>query len=398
MIATLLLMAVAAPPAWAVDPVARDVAAVAGLVYPQGVNQQSYGKSPIVDYDGDGDLDVLLSAHLAEWPLMSNRGNGTFARVLPRTFMPADRHSCVAADFGSIGGTGRPDGRPDVYCVTGSCKGTCPGPNHLFIQKADHSFAEVGTAWGVNDPGPPARDTAALDYDRDGLMDLAVANATPSAVPSPDRLFRNLGGRFQLVASSVVNRETNSVCVVAGDIDNDGWTDLLFCSHGTIMVYRNVGGTFRDITSQMPWSMRSQAWDLELADLNADGRLDLLRVQLKRLHVWLNQGGGRFPATPSYTHILQEAHGVAAGDVNLDGMPDVYVVQASNATLDDVMLINNGSGASYHAMPIPQLRVGSGDAVETFPNWRGTGRAAFLVTNGDLKNRGPVQLIAFSTR
>lgn len=397
-VAGALLTTVSVSLVHAADPVARDVAISVGLVPPQGPNQQSYGKSPIFDYDGDGDLDVLLSTHLAEWPLMRNRGDGTFASALPGTFFPADRHSCVAADFGSIGGTGRPDGRPDVYCVTGSCKGTCPGPNHLFLQRANGTFAEAGAAWGVADPGPPARDTAALDFNHDGLMDIAVSNTTPSAVPSRDRLFKNVGGRFELVTNTVVNRVTTSVCVEAADLDRDGWTDLVFCGQGSVLVYHNAHGTFQDITPSMPPSIRRNAWDVDLTDLNGDGRPDLLRLQPKRLDVWLNQGGNRFPSTPSFSYPLQQGRGVAAGDVNLDGKADIYVVQASNATVSDVMLINDGNGASYHTMAVPQTRVGSGDAVVTFPNWRGSGRAAFLVTNGDLKNRGPVQLIAFSAR
>jgi hypothetical protein len=254
----------------------------------------------------------------------------------------------------------------------------------------------MGAAWGVADDRPPARDAAVLDFDRDGLWDLAVANTTPSAVPSPNRLYRNAGGHFDPVAGSVVGLEVGSVSVAAGDLDGDGWTDLVFGGSGHVTIYRNLHGTFGDVSADQPPSIRRNAWQVELADLNGDRRLDLLRVQARRLDVWLNQGGGRFPARPSFSYPLARGRGVAAGDVNRDGKPDLYVVQAENAAFDDVMLLNMGGGDAFRSLPIPQIRVGSGDAVEVFPDWHGTGRAAFLVTNGDLKNRGPVQLIAFS--
>ena len=86
---------------------------------------------------------------------------------------------------------------------------------------------------------------------------------------------------------------------------------------------------------------------------------------------------------------------MAAGDVNLDGAPDVYVVQGENKLYPDIMLINDGDGASFHATPIPQVSEGEGDIATAIPSWRGTGRAAFLVTNGKWTTPGPSQLIVF---
>ena len=122
----------------AADPVARDVGPAAGLL-PHGLtNVSTQGETPVFDYDGDGLLDMVLSTHGGStWPLMRNNGDGTFSEVV--NFSKTDRHGCAAADLGSPGGDGRPDGLPDVYCVTGACKGTCTKnyPNHLFLQQAD---------------------------------------------------------------------------------------------------------------------------------------------------------------------------------------------------------------------------------------------------------------------
>ena len=152
------------------DPIARNIASTAGLLCDGKVSCLTQGEHPVFDYDGDGRLDILLAGHgAAPWALMHNDGNNTHftkAFEFPRT----DRHGCVAADVGSPGG-GRPDGRPDVYCVTGACEGKCTAawPNHLFLQTPRHTFVEQGVAWGVADIHGRGRVPLVLDLNRDGL-------------------------------------------------------------------------------------------------------------------------------------------------------------------------------------------------------------------------------------
>ena len=217
----------------AADVVAHDVAAEVGLNFHGEVLAKTQGMMPVFDYDGDGDDDVLLSTHGGTpWALMQNQGDWTFKEVLNGTFFKADRHGCVAADFGSIGGYGRPDGLPDLYCVTGACKGTCKKeyPNSLFIQRPDHTFVDVATSWGVADPHGRGRKPIAFDFNNDGLTDIVVANEGPSIYPPLNRLFKNVGGRFEEVTNSPVESNLGSECAVWGYLDSDKWRDLVFCS------------------------------------------------------------------------------------------------------------------------------------------------------------------------
>jgi hypothetical protein len=386
-----------APEARAADPVARNVAAAAGLTY-SGTTQ---GESPVFDYDKDGDPDILLSTHgTRSWPLMRNNGNGTFTEVLAGTFFTQDRHGCVAGDFGSTGGTGK-DGLLDVYCVVGACQGNCTKeyPNELWLQKPDRTFVNVGRTWGVADVHGRGREPVTLDHNKDGRLDLAVANEGPSIYPALNRLFRNAGGGFQEVTGSAVRAAKHSECVEAADTNGDGWPELFFCStissSNRVITYKNNSGTFQDITSTTPYR-GVPAREIELKDVNKDGKPDLLIVQQTRLTIRLNASGG-FPNV-NYSYTLSEGRDTAVGDVNLDGWPDIYIVQGKNSQYGDVMLINNGNGVSYRTMPIPQVSTGDGDVATTIPNWLGTGRAAFLVTNGKWGSPGPTELITFAAQ
>ena len=206
-----------------------------------------------------------------------------------------------------------------------------------------------------------------------------------------------MGGRFDEAADPVVRREKASECLVAADIDQDGWTDLLFCGgrdpQAGALTYRNVAGAFQDVTRETAYRT-VPARAIELVDVNRDGKPDLLLVEPKRLTVWLNTSGG-FPRI-DFSYPLDEGHDIAVGDVNLDRVPDIYIVQGKNELFDDIMLLGTSTAVGYRAIPIPQAVEGEGDLATTFPDWDRSGRAAFLVTNGRWSLAGPVQLIAFS--
>jgi hypothetical protein len=104
---------------WAADPVASNQVAAAGLTWTGG----SQGDAAVLDYDKDGDFDLVPSRHGGDvWPIMRNNRNGTFTKVFGTVLVRDDRHGCTVADFGTAS-SGSKDGWVDIFCVEGACRG-----------------------------------------------------------------------------------------------------------------------------------------------------------------------------------------------------------------------------------------------------------------------------------
>ena len=132
---------------------------------------------------------------------------------------------------------------------------------------------------------------AVLDFDRDGLLDVFATGGGAFAGESgastrglPGKLFRNLGGlKFEDVTTSagLAAAPYYSHGALAGDLDNDGWPDLLVTGYRGMTLYHNrpasdgKGRQFQDVTEN--WGLRDDRWCTSAAwgDLWGAGRLDL---------------------------------------------------------------------------------------------------------------------------
>ena len=380
---------------------ATDIVESAGLAG----TSHTQGENCVFDYDLDGIRDVLLMTHgAAPWVLMRGLGGGGFAPGRTLTTEHDDRHGCATGDFGGLTATGDPtgpDGLPDVYATVGACQGTCtrPYPNELWIQLADGSFVESSAKFAVEDERGRGREPLSLDFDGDGADDLFVGNETGVLYPSPNRLFLNSGGQFQEEQGIAAGDEVGSLCVAAADIDGDGLVDLANCGNSKLQIFLNEAGeTPEDATSELGVPAGLGTKDVEFGDFNGDGALDLAMVQVGTLRVRLNRGGA-FPRE-DFRKSLGIGRDAAIGDADGDGRPDIYVVQGNNSEIPDILLLNAGpepanGGWRFQEASIPQAAEGDGDTAQALPDWEGSGRAAFLVSNGKWTTPGPRQLVFF---
>lgn len=363
---------------------ATDVAAAAGIAR---TTNDSEGNSVVFDYDGDGTTDLLLGNHgRAPWELFRGDGDGTFTRT--QTLRATDRHRCTTADFDT-------DGRPDLYCSVGAGSGhSASKSNELWLQDEARRFVETPGVWTAVDPSGRGRDSTAFDVDNDPFPDLFVGNAVPVDFPSPNRLWRNVGGlSFLEDTTSGLTQSHGGYCAEPSDYDGDGWDDIFVCGSRAYLYRSTLGVTFQDRAVELGLTTE-RPWDADWADVDGDGDGDLVLTGTTFVRVWRNDGGGAL--TPLYRRALQYGRTTAAGDVDADGDLDLWVVQGLTRT--DVLLLNDGTGAfAPFTGALPQVSSGNGNQVEAIPDWNGTGRAAFLVTNGfGTGTLGPRQLITFS--
>jgi hypothetical protein len=188
---------------------------------------------------------------------------------------------------------------------------------------------------------PPFYQFAVTDIDRDGLPDLLATSPYPY-------LLHNLGQGFETATlpAGIFGRSA------IGDLDGDGFSDLvveLDASNPNQQVfwYRNSGsGAFQRVAGLLPISATDFVAQICLGDVDGDGDLDILVASRGRgmggpIQLLLNTGGGTFAAAPGNLPATVES-GYAMQLVDLDGDGDLDIVRAE---IDRTrVLINNGAG------------------------------------------------------
>ena len=375
------------PPTTPVPVTVTDQAAAAGL---GGVDDLTWSAA-VADFNADGWPDVFVAQHFHAAHLWLNNHDGTFSEVDAGYFKANDRHDCLAADFNA-------DGREDLFCSIGTDRGTALKSNELFIQQPDHTFTEQAYQWYVSDPAGRGRNSTVLDANNDGYPDIFSGTAAlrSDGLPSPNRLYLNTGHRSMADSPAMgLDLDIGSRCAHTVDYNSDGWPDLLVCADlGGLHLFRNNQGRgFQDVSLVL--GAHVSAVDAAMADVNHDGRPDLLTLTSTTLAERLQRADGTF-APPHTILNLHAGMTLAVGDVNGDHLPDIYVVggRAGNANAPDYLLLGNATGG-FTTQPIPETTVGYGDRVYTL-DYNHDGLTDFLVLNGggDSANiPGPIQLL-----
>jgi hypothetical protein len=221
-----------------------------------------------------------------------------------------------------------------------------------------------------------------FDYNNDGLLDLyalsgryldgVTDHSKADGKEATNHLYRNNGdGTFtDVTAETGVPGRGFAMGVTAGDYDNDGYEDLYITNWGSAILYHNNGdGTFTDVTEKAGVQNNHFGVGAAFVDYDRDGRLDLFvgnylkfDPHAKRLYytadafagpldyegegnrLFHNNGDGTFSDVSERAGVANpvgRAMGVAVGDFDNDGWPDIYV---ANDQMESYLYRNNHDG------------------------------------------------------
>lgn len=289
------------------------------------------------DFNGDHNADLaVVDSFNSAVSILFGKGDGTFQapETYPVGFNPV---SGAVADLNR-------DGSPDLV-VANSDDGTVSA----LLNKGNGTFqnhVDYGTAG--------AKFVVVGDFNRDGLMDVAVTNeGYPSGVVTV--LLGNPDGTFAKAASySTTSAPFLATGIAAANLSGNGKLDLITSNAGAFSLSGGYVGQITvlrgngDGTFQFPISLPGGGGNMGIADLNGDGKLDLVipgpqneNLLGTTVAAFLGNGDGTFQPGNDYLTSTGPV-AVATGDFNGDGKTDLAVVDYGSAQVS--ILVGNGDG------------------------------------------------------
>jgi len=400
LVVPLLMISPASAATWTV----RDITEGTGLA----ATEETWTVDSI-DYDHDGLMDALIQYHDQGGKLWHNDGDGTMSWVA-RSAWPeygyrpdgsrarVDRH---ASAWGDIDGNGLIDAYTTVGRTGQNNIKDATHDNELWLQGPVGMFTDVGTEKGVGDPYGRGRSAVMFDADGDARLDLYVMNETPRP-DDPDRttrgqnhLFLNVGDAhaphgFRLVPAPGwgIDRFLGyGRTAVAFDENGDNRTDLLVAGRARLFLYRNTGTAFTDVSTSVKL-VTGHVQDVELADVDRDGGIDLVELRIGSVG-WQRDLGGTFAATRTIG-TFSLGWSVAVADADGNGSVDVYAQRGSRTSNPLGLLYLNGGG-TWSVVTMPGMS-GHGTDVGPLKIWPNR-PPVFIVLNGGYSQVGPVKVL-----
>jgi hypothetical protein len=314
-----------------------------------------------LDYDNDGWQDILIVNGM-DWPgharhrstlaLYRNNHDGTFTDVTAKAGLDVPMYGMGVAIGDYLN-----NGYDDIFV-------TCLGQSHLFRNNGNGTFTDVTKQAGLWGPNEFSTSAAWVDYDRDGHLDLVVANyvqwspasdiyctldGTTKSYCTPEsykgtsvRLWHNRGdGTFEdaTAKAGLLDPTSKSLGVAILDANQDGWPDILISNdtQPNKLYINNRNGTFTEegVPAGVAYSedgIARAGMGVDAADYDRSGYPSVLITNFANQMVSLyhNERNGLFvdeapQSEVGHATLLTLGFGCFFFDYDLDGWPDIYV-------------------------------------------------------------------------
>ena len=292
------------------------------------------------DIDGDGDLDLLLSQDFDRQPaLFTNNGAGVFTDVTAGQ-LPTLTLSSARAQFIDIDN----DGDSDIYIASGVGSRFGCGQNRILVNDGTGTFTDETAGRHPTSNWCENMDVTPGDVDGDLDVDILVGNRATNET----RLLLNDGTGVFAVSATIPNNDS-TYSFDFGDIDGDNDLDLLGANsrsgNSGEALWENDGtGTFSDVSGQIsPNATFDDDNDSKFFDLDNDGDLDLIVAALSAgaEKIFTNDGNGNFTqASGQITAIADSSLDLMVADLNGDGRFDIVSAQGESGAFTNRIYID----------------------------------------------------------
>ena len=341
-----------------------------------GITRTGWAQGVCVgDYDNDGRPDIFV-AYYGRNALYRNVGGGRFVDVTTQAKLAVEATrwgaGCSFLDYDRDGWldlfvsnyvsldlkkTPKPGGNPNCFWkglpVMCGPRGLPSGMNLLYRNNHDGTFSDVSKEAGILKPGGRyGLGVVVSDFNNDSWPDIYVAcDQTPSLlyINRKDGTFEERGAAAG-VAYNYDGRLQAGMGVAAADYDANGFIDLVKTNFSGELtsLYKNEDGRFFSDVSREAGLAANQllGWGVVFVDADEDGWKDILLANghvypeveeaavgdryLQRTLLYRNLGNGRFSDVTSQSgpalQQLRPARGMAAGDLDGDGHPEIVIV------------------------------------------------------------------------